>query len=260
MNSAAPEQQQSNIIMQRFLVVWLPILIVAALVLWLSGGIPPTVLRLLLQMLGRWHSLQAALGNAVFLPFVIVLIQCLLLLAAWVILALIIWREIAFLSNLRMQQRHARILASLSSPSTTQTPANPVPASQGVQMTVADLDTMFDENDETVQAKNTGIRLVSNESENDDSFDPSMAVFELRADPEESETDLAQSPSQREPAEEMVFVYGDPFDGELPEVFHYDMDLKREIEDMQNVKQSQTDEDQPQERTKQHVGRTTDND
>jgi hypothetical protein len=54
----------------------------------------------------------------------------------------------------------------------------------------------------------------------------------------------------------MIFVYGNPFDGELPEVFHYDLDLRREVQDMQQDIENNSQRLQ-QEREKQQIGQTT---
>jgi hypothetical protein len=195
-SSPAPTQkkQGSDALMQRLLVVWLPIIVVAILIFWLSGGIPPAVLRLLLQMLSHWHSLQVALGGELFLPFAIVLVQCLFLFAAWAILALLVWREIGVFGKLQVQQRILRAQqqaqqaqVASAQPSGLQMSSNPTStrastSQQGVQMTPAELDSMLLEEEEAPNPKNTGIRVFSN----DDTFDANAAIFELKADPEES--------------------------------------------------------------------------
>ncbi len=253
MNSSpapTPKKQGPDALIQRLLVVWLPILAVAILIFWLSGGIPPAVLRLLLQMLSHWHSLQVALGGELFLPFAIVLLQCLFLFAAWAILALLVWREIGVFGKLQVQQRilRAQQQAQQAHMSSNPTSTRATTGQQGVQMTPAELDSMLLEEEEVPNSKNTGIQVFSNE----DAFDASAAIFELKAEPEESETNTTISATTRTPEEEMIFVYGNPFDGELPEVFHYDMDLRREVQDMQNDSRLQA-----QEREKQHISQTT---
>ncbi len=279
MNSSpatAPEKQRPNAIVQRLLIVWLPILVVAALIFWLSGGMPPAVLRLLLQMLSHWHSLQATLGAEIFLPFAIVLVQCLFLFAAWVILALTIWREVSVLHTLQAQQRIMNTLnrhmqqdhqhsgprartSALRLPLplvSTRAEANNAPGSQAldnvetakdIHMVPAEVDSILLEEEEAPVPENTAIHFGD---ENDDMFDAKSAIFELKAEPEEPEVAIT-GPAHLDTKEEMVFVYGNPFDGELPEIFHYDMDLKREVEDLHNDAQQQS-----QEREKQHIGHT----
>jgi hypothetical protein len=67
-------------------------------------------------------------------------------------------------------------------------------------------------------------------------FDVSMAVFELFADPDEPEpNDVATTMQSQAKEEEIIFVYGNPFEGELPEVFHYDKDLQRGVQDLRDA-------------------------
>jgi hypothetical protein len=76
--------------------------------------------------------------------------------------------------------------------------------------------------------KDTGIQMLDNP------FEMDQAVFELEAEPDSSETVDTLDKMDIIDESHTVFVYGNPFDGELPEVFTYDMDLKREVKDMQD--------------------------
>ena len=89
---------------------------------------------------------------------------------------------------------------------------------------------LFDD-DAAQTPNNTGIKIVS--TEQDGLFDASEAVFELSSETHESEVDAtsAELPQMKD-EEETIFVYGNPFDGELPEVFEYDKDLKRGVQNM----------------------------
>ena len=210
-------------VIRRLLSVWLPIVIVGGIIFWLSGGMPPASWLLLQQMLSRWNGLQATLGNTAFVSFAIVLLQCLFILLAWLILADTIWREIAVISALRAQQRiialQEKLEATEHTPITLQ--SSPVVSRhQGVQLMPEK------------QEKNTGIKIVSLESDDqNNSFDVNEAVFELPSETEEAEVNAL--PVQPQEEEETIFLYGNPFEGELPEVFHYDMDLKRGVQNIQ---------------------------
>ena len=82
------------------------------------------------------------------------------------------------------------------------------------------------------QEKNTGIKIVSAGSdEQDDEFDVNKAVFELSSETDEPGEDNPSAQPQQVEEEETIFLYGNPFEGELPEVFHYDMDLKRGVQE-----------------------------
>jgi len=216
----------THIVTQRLLIVWLPIVIVGVAIFWLSGGIPPASWLLLFEMLGRWSDLQAALGNGLVLSFAIVFVQCLLILLAWIILTFTIWREISVFSTLRAQQRIITLQKDLVVAENIPLPLQSSPVvsqHQGVQLMPEKLE------------KNTGIKIVSfEEDEQNSTFDLNTAVFELSSDTDEAEADNASVQLQQvEEEEEIIFLYGNPFEGALPEVFHYDMDLKRGVQSMQ---------------------------
>lgn len=216
------------IMARRLLIVWLPMIIVGVVIFWLSGGIPPASWLLLFQMMSRWSGLQVTLGKAFFMSFAIVLVQGLLILAAWIILIFTIWREISVFNTLRAQQRiialQEKLVMANKAPIALQS-APVVSGQQGVQLMPENRD------------KNTGIKIVSfEEDKQDDAFDVNNAVFELSSEAEESEMDDPFSQPkqvQEEKEEETIFLYGNPFEGELPEVFRYDMDLKRGVQSLQ---------------------------
>ena len=224
---------------QRLLMVWLPIIVVGVVIFWLSGGMPPASWLLLIQMLGRWSGLQATLGNGVFIPFAIVLVQCLSILLAWVILAFTIWREISVFNTLQAQQRMVDAQKNMARAEDAAEPLQSYPE-QGVQVMPNEHAMNLFEEDLSMQPKNTGIQIVAGGNDAQyDSFDVNKAVFELPAETDESEAGDASAQLHQVEDEETVFVYGNPFDGELPEVFQYDMDLKRGVQDMQAEQRAQ---------------------
>jgi hypothetical protein len=213
----------SHAVTRRLLIVWLPIIIVGVVIFWLSGGMPPASWLLLLQIVSRWNGLQAALGNAFFISFAIVLMQGLFILIAWIILAFTIWREISVFNTLRAQQRiialQEKLVVEKNTPIALQS-SPVVSGQQGVQLMPEK------------REKNTGIKIVS--VEGDDAFDVDKAVFELSSETDESEAvDPFVQPQQVKEEEETTFLYANPFEGELPEVFRYDMDLKRGVQSLQ---------------------------
>jgi len=230
-SSTSANSWLSHVVTRRLLIVWLPIIIVGVMIFCLSGGMPPTSWLLLLQMLSRWSRLQTSLGNAFFISFAIILMQCLFILIAWIILAFTIWREISVFSTLRAQRistLQEKLAAAENTPIILQS-SPVVSGQQGVQLMPEK------------QEKNTGIKIVSAESdEQDDIFDMNNAVFELSSETSENPVDdPSAQPQQIKEEEEAVFLYGNPFEGELPEVFHYDIDLKRGVQSIQEELHSQ---------------------
>lgn len=233
-SSNTPSENMSSALMRRLLVGWLPILVVAIVIYWLSGGLPPTVWVLLGRVLLRWSALQAILGTSVFVPFLILVVQSILILVAWILLVRVVWREIGVFRTLQTEQRVGRLKAALALSHNVATETVVLPKSQGVQMMSDEMAARKRENDAT--SRGTGIQIVSSEDQ-EEQFDMDQAVFELFAEPDSFETaDKSDKPMQVN-EEDTVFVYGNPFEGDLPEVFNYDMDLKREVKDMRDKQQ-----------------------
>jgi hypothetical protein len=223
---------------QRLIIGWLSIILVGVLIFWLPGGLPPTPWLLLGYLLIRWGTLQPALGSGIFLPFILLLFQSVLLLLAWAMVGLAIRREISVLNTLLAQRRVIRLRATMTATSGA-APANALaPKSQ-------DLQAMSEEHNKNGSSKSTDVQIISPESEKqDDLFDVNMAVFELSSDSEEARVENKTVETAKPKDEDPIFVYGNPFEGELPEVFNYDMDLRREVQDLKSsalAKQPSTD-------------------
>ncbi|GHO94372.1 hypothetical protein KSF_044200 [Reticulibacter mediterranei] len=186
---------------------WLLIVVAGLIVLWLSSGAFPLAWTRLMQMIGDWSTLQAASGNAMLAPFAILLLQVVCFLVAWAILVLVIVREV-------LASRDDSSQAQSSSPESSAAPPTP-PSMQDAADAVTPLDTADATADEYIP------------------FDMNAAIFELLPDqdetkPEEEEEELLTSAIVEEDA---VFVYGDPLAGDLPEIFSYDTDLMRDVQD-----------------------------
>jgi hypothetical protein len=183
---------------------WLLIIVVGLLVLWLSAGAFPLAWTHLIQMIGDWSTLQSASGSAMYGPFAILLLQILCFLVAWTMLVLAIVREVLAPKDGLVQ---AQSFSSMSS-------AAP-PTLSAMQDTVAPPDTTAASADE------------------DTPFDIDSAIFELPPDQDEVEPE-EENEELLAPAiveEEAIFVYGDPLAGDLPEIFNYDADLMRDVQE-----------------------------
>jgi hypothetical protein len=188
---------------------WLLISVAGLIVLWFSAGAFPLAWTRLMQMLGDWSTLQAASGSAMLVPFAILLLQVVCFLVAWSILVLVIVREVlAFRDGLEQTKSPSSV--SVASPPSSLSMPDKVDA-------VTPLDTADANADEYIP------------------FDMNAAIFELlpdqdEAESEEEEEELLTSDIAEE--EEAVFVYGDPLAGDLPEIFNYDTDLMRDVQDL----------------------------
>jgi hypothetical protein len=223
-------EKKSSLIMGRLFVSWLPIILVGIVLYWISGGLPPTSWKLLLQVLQRWSALQNIIGGTVFVPFVVLLVQSILILVAWILLGLVIWREIGMFKALQAEQRVTQLRAALALSQNTTSEALASRRNQNLQTIQKEQyqQKLVDEVTAAATVKDTGIQVLDNP------FEMDQAVFELEAEPDPSETVDTLDKMDIIDESHTVFVYGNPFDGELPEVFTYDMDLKREVKDMQD--------------------------
>jgi hypothetical protein len=267
---------------KRILPGWLPILVVAIVVFWLSGGLPPTAWRLLFEMLIHWHALQVEQGSATIFYFAVLLVQAVLILVAWIMLIIAIEREVMVFKRLQSQQRVMALQATLAAPVPEKDIAQPSVSdqthgvvasadeakSQGAQLSSdwqnADDDGRNPFDDDTLDTipewpmrpKSQGIQIDPSQIDHDDEedgkvqdglddsseddseeldnpFDMSQAIFELSPEEEESEEEEQEEEEEEKSEQKPIFVFGNPFEGDLPEIFDYDMDLRRELEDMQ---------------------------
>jgi hypothetical protein len=196
---------------------WLLIIVVGLIVLSLSAGAFPLAWTHLMQMIGDWSTLQAASGSAMYGPFAILLLQVLCFLVAWTMLVLAIVREILAFKDGSDQAQSLSTASAAGSPT-----------SSSIQDTVAPPDTAAADADEQTP------------------FDMDSAIFELpsdqdEAEPEEEKEELL-APTIIE--EEAVFVYGDPLAGDLPEIFSYDTDLMRDVQELREKASTRIQTDQ----------------
>ncbi|WP_126594742.1 hypothetical protein [Dictyobacter aurantiacus] len=193
---------------------WFLLIVVGLIVVWLSVEAFPLAWARLMQMVGAWSTLQAASGSAMFAPFAILLLQVLCFLAAWAILALVVVREVLAFKDTPGQVRSAPALSVANVPALA-----PMPAPSREQ-DVADASSPPD--------------TANADEDEQNPFDMSAAIFDLPSDPDETEQEEKLTPAIVE--EETVFVYGDPLADNLPEIFSYDIDLMRDVQEMQNAR------------------------
>jgi hypothetical protein len=223
--STSSDDSMVSIVKSRLVPGWLPIIVVALLILWLSGGIPPTSWRLLFQMFALWPEVQSEQGGGVFLSLVVVIAQALLILGAWIMLVIAIRREVDMARERQSQIRIAALQAKLAASNATETPSQSVSNIPNSSQPV-------------VQPAQPMVPVAPDEP--GELFDMSQAIFDLL--PEEKEPGAESVEKKKESVEqEHVFVFGNPFEGELPEIFDYDTDLKRELQTMQKELEEQQD-------------------
>lgn len=225
-SSTGAEKRQSSGLLAKvkspLLRNWSLIIVIGVIVLWLSVGALPLAWTHLTQMVGEWGTLQAASGSAMFVPFAILLLQTVCFLVAWAMLTLVIVREVlAFKYGLGQGHSAPAVsIAGLSAPA-------PVPASPR-KPDAAD----------AVAPTNT----AAADADEHTPFDMSEAIFDLLPDPDEAEPEEEEEEELLAPAiveEETVFVYGDPLAGDLPEIFSYDTDLMREVQELREKARTQ---------------------
>jgi hypothetical protein len=193
---------------------WLLIIVVGLIVLGLSAGAFPLAWTHLMQMIGDWSTLQAASGSAMYGPFAILLLQILCFLVAWTMLVLAIVREVLASKDGSVQAQSSSSMSSAGPPTLS-----------AMQDTVAPPDDAADE---------------------DTPFDINSAIFELPSDQDEAEPE-EENEELLAPAiveEEAIFVYGDPLAGDLPEIFSYDADLMRDVQEQRERASTRIQTDQ----------------
>jgi hypothetical protein len=191
-------------VMSPLLHSWLLIVATGLIVLWLSIDALPLACTRLLQMIDEWDRLRAASGNALLAPFAVLLLQIVCFLAAWIMLVLVIVREILALRGGSGQMQ--------SSSSTS---------------AAAPITSLWEPEEE---ANAAAPQQNANEYI---PFDMDSAIFELQPDQEEAEPEEEEQDPLAAAIveEEAIFVYGDPLAGDLPEIFNYDSDLMRDVQD-----------------------------
>ncbi len=204
-------------VMSPLLHSWLLIVATGLIVLWLSvDALPPACTRLL-EMIDEWDRLQAASGNALLAPFAVLLLQVVCFLASWIMLVLVIVREI-----LALREGSAQVQSSSSTNAATPITSLWEP----------------EEEANTLAPQDNANEYIP--------FDINAAIFELQPDQEEAEPEE----EEKDPLaaaiveEEAIFVYGDPLAGNLPEIFNYDADLMRDVQDQREKASTRIQTDQ----------------
>ncbi|GCF06805.1 hypothetical protein [Dictyobacter arantiisoli] len=264
------------------------IFLAAVLIIWLSGGFPPTVWTLLIKIFLYWNVYWSTKHNGLGVPLIILIIQSLLLLVAWILLIVSVVREIrGFLSpedysspiepvpavqavqtpepaaveNVVSRSKTARQATQMLPPTPTATrkraPAPDATENTGSLRNPFEIDTQptvvkagtrkqttAKKSSDASNSRTTKVPEPASKAYTPrDPFDVQLDVLDLFDQAQQSEDDpfshdkvdiaeeqtIVEEPEQEEPAE---FVYGNPFEGPLPEVFEYDADLKRSVDDM----------------------------
>lgn len=239
-----------------------PLLLTCLLLLWLAGGFPPANWQLLTLLLVNPASYKALPGASLQTSLVILSVQALLLLVVWVCLLVQVWRAVLALLKEPEQKVANRTSAALQAmrnmvPGTARratSASNPFEnlAHQRLQngtMTLGKtgvLNKNFLPQAER-DRRQTGSSIASSvgmpqgstpsvpptqvPGGSSDPFAVQADLLELFAQPE---APVAQTPAQSvrgqpEQAAQAEFVFGNPFEGPLPEVFEYDTDLKQSL-------------------------------
>lgn len=234
---------------RRLLLGWLPILLVSIL-LCVFGGLPPTSWGLTIRLLTLLDALKTVQrSTTVSNSLNILLVQFVCTLVAWFLVILAIACEVSEFKAIQTQLRISRLqakLASLASNVLAAATATPPSAAinvapVGMNMASAGMDMV-----NPPMPKNYGVRVT---------IDNSLAVYPTNpfmstiADAKSQGVQLSSNQQDEQPAiqediaEGPVFVYGNPFEGDLPEVFRYDKELQKAVESLRNVSASNQSSD-----------------
>lgn len=228
---------------RRLLLGWLPILLVTIL-LCVFGGLPPTSWGLTMRLLALLDALKTVQRSTVSNFLNILLVQSVCMLVAWLLIILAIAYEVSAFKAMQAQLRVSRLQAKLASltsnmldaataipPASTSLPAAINGASVGMNMGTPPMQ------------KNYGVRLTV-----DTSLDgyPTNPFLSMMADAKSAKiqgVQLSSNQQDKPPAIQdsvarPAFVYGNPFEGDLPDVFKYDKDLQKVVESLRNVSAS----------------------
>jgi hypothetical protein len=251
-------------------ILWrlVPLLLTSLLVLWLSGGFPPTNWQLLAQVLLHPSAYRTTQGASLSEVLTILWVQSLLLLLVWLSLLVLILRALFDLPGRAVHSARPRSLSAgvalaasaisggaRSKPDPLKNPfenlarrtpqhgtitlGKPAATKNGAQgagqMTERAATTSRG------AAGSAPVRAAQAQSGPLDPFAVQPDLLDLFAgsDPLSAEPapqfPEAQASSKATPPE---FVFGNPFEGPLPEVFEYDTDLKQSLADLKERPQS----------------------
>jgi hypothetical protein len=216
------------------------------LLLWLSGGIPPAPWLLLIQAIVQFGAPWGQQGGALQWLFILLIVQSLALGAAWYFFVWAIIREMRSIFNIRARlQQTVPItmsndfdLSNASSPSPIRAQRldvrrrdeqdfSPEPSGQAGTF----LDNPFEESDQGDYpvAQDASNRPFDIQSDVYSVFKRSHSYGMVLDVPEEIQEEEEEEEEDNVREEEPPFRYGNPFEGSLPEVFSYDVDLRRSI-------------------------------
>jgi len=227
---------------ERLLRSGLLLFVAGLLLLWLSGGIPPAPWLLLIQAILQFGAPWGQQEGALQWLFILLIVQSLALGAAWFFFVWAVVRETRSIFNIRARlQQTVPItvskgfkLNSASSPShirarqldvrrRDEQDLSPELSSQAGTFP----DNPFEESDQSDYPAGQNARNSPFDIQNDvytvfrrpHSYGLALdAAEEIREEREDNARE-----------EESPFRYGNPFEGSLPEVFSYDVDLRRSI-------------------------------
>lgn len=227
---------------ERILRSGLLLFVAGLLLLWLSGGIPPAPWLLLIQAIVQFGAPWGQQEGALQWLFLLLIAQSLILGAAWFFFVWAIIRETRSIFNIRARlQQTVPITVSkgfklnnASSPSRIRAQQLDVRRREE-QDRAPELfsqagtfpDNPFEESDHSDYPAGQNARNSPFDIQND--------VYTVFRHPHSYGTILDDSEEIQEKEEnnakeeESPFRYGNPFEGSLPEVFSYDVDLRRSI-------------------------------
>jgi hypothetical protein len=222
----------------------------------LCGGFPPTNWRLLVQTLPTLHANLATYGNSFLVPFVILCVQALLLLLVWIwLIALIVRETFALLKGSSPGGQAPRPVSPVQSRPPVARSALPVVSTNDMRSAPSQMGTMtlgktaFADNIRQRVPRPPGSAVPAAPPAPapklpagplytpDNPFDVQPGVLDIFDEPGTVETSPfqpkaaggSQSGVDQQSASPSPFVFGNPFEGPLPEVFEYDTDLKQSL-------------------------------
>ena len=223
------------------------LLFVAGLLLiLLSGGIPPAPWLLLMRAVIQFGAPWGQHGSALQGFYILLIAESLALGAAWFLFVWAIVHEIHYILNIhaRLQQTVPITVSRGFSPSNTSSPSarrldarrrDEQDLSLEASRVAGSFQTgKFPENPFEEQGIGPSDRHVGPIVQNGP-FDVQNDVYSVfrRSSPYNTSLDVSEENMDKEEKdvreEESPFRYGNPFEGSLPEVFSYDVDLRRSI-------------------------------
>ena len=263
---------------RRLLLGWLPVLLVTIL-LCVFGGLPPTSWGLTIHLLALLDASKTVQHSTASNFLYILLVQSMCMLAAWFLVILAIAYEVSEFKAIQAQLRISRLQARLASLASNvldaavaapSAPAAidgasvgmnmastgmgmvtaPMPKNYGVRLTVDNSLDGYPTNPflsmmaDAKSTKSQGVQLSSNQQGQPDPFAAQEKVLDLfdKEDNSLGQQD-EQAAIQEDIVKEPVFVYGNPFEGDLPDVFKYDKALQKAVESLRNVSASKQSSD-----------------